>query len=117
MHVSIFKYSLQFMGYHKDVYKDLYSSVRGNSLLEESGKMSSRIIYFLRSTSPEGLECKVILLTLLSDRKGILVHCVNEKIVFIYRLTRNTQFWASCGCMQLQICFFFCQWQVVTTAV
>lgn len=70
------------MGYHKDVYKDLYSSVRGNSLLEERGKMPSRTIYFLIGTSPEGLECKVILFTLLSDRKGILVHCANEKIVF-----------------------------------
>lgn len=51
--------------------------------------MPSRTIYFLRGTSPEGLECKVILLTLVRDRKGILAHCANDKIVFIYRLTRN----------------------------
>lgn len=51
------------------------------------GKIPSRAKDFLRSSSPEGMEYRVILLTLESNRKGILAHCANEKIVFVYRLT------------------------------
>lgn len=59
-------------------------------MLEERGKIPSRAIYFLRRSSLEDLECGVIHLTLDSDRKGSLAHCANDKIVFIYRLGRNT---------------------------
>lgn len=51
-------------------------------MLEERGKIPLRAIYSLRDSSSEALECRVILLTLDSDRKGILAHCANEKIVF-----------------------------------
>lgn len=51
-------------------------------MLEERGKIPLRAIYSLRDSNSEALECRVILLTLDSDRKGILAHCANEKIVF-----------------------------------